>query len=544
METFLVENLDSFATYIEVLLSFKEFGSNHYPITAPVASIEVDFFKIERAKWGTVEEWTSCVERAYELGGGVCHFQSACMSSDSISLKVVESVIVSQRKSSNRNTLRELSMMGSIYARKISMLLELEAFSLTGLIKLDLSKVGLRDGELALVLVQISMAADLETLVLDSNDIGKQSIEVLCSWIGEASCPLKCLSVRNCGLGARGGFDQLMECLGNAPSSKLSELHTEMIPLGAGIGEVLSAALLYGEHPAPLRSLSLDKSRFSRDNEDVTVLAKLLRNTKLKTLSISECALKDEQFVHFLDVMDEEEGGKTYGMNIGGLALNDQELIGRFISLSQSRLRELDITNLHLGVPEEQRQENLERLFYAIGRSATIETLNATAVYTCRGLHLEALMKGMLGPDEVVSKLSRLVMDHNPIGPKSMGIAAMYIARKPTHPLRHLSFCSCLGGVGYDTLFKVLKKDKAIETLSIAKADALEVEERGGESLPPSTILPKYEPLDLTTRYAVLTALAERETSSGRVQLRFAQEIYRSIFAFSLRPLKRRVFVK
>lgn len=553
METFLVEDLSSFRGYIGHLQSMRDFSSTFYPITPPVASIEVDFFKIQRAQWGTIEDWTGMIEMAYELGGGVFLVQSAWLSNDNLTMSIIEvAVRCQQRYSTQRHTLREISLAGKCQNKaKMAQLLELEAFSSEWITKLDLSQNRLRDADLALVLVQISMASNLETLVLDGNVLGKESVEVLCPWLREPSCPLRCLSIRDCGLGIKGVFEQLLQCLGSAPFSKISTLHVSRLPLGAGVGEVLTQALLNSDRPAFLRTLSIDESRFSDDDNDMIVLAKLLRSTKLETLSLGECTLRDNHLSRFLDEFElgeqeDEEEGKKYGLNVDGLVLNnnDELLMGRFVAFSRSRLRELDVSHCVLGNPKEQRLANLDRLFEAVGQSVTIETFKATAINSGSGAHLETLMKAALGPQNVVSKLSRIIMDHIPIGNKSMKIAAAYIARKPNHPFRHLSFCSCMGGDGYDMLFKILKKEAKVETLTISRGDAWEVASRGGESLPPPIVLSnRYEPPDVKTRYSVILALSTRD-ADGQVHLSFPKEIYLSIFDFSLRPLKRRVLVK
>lgn len=576
-------DLPSMEAYVERLEVFEDFSRRYYEITAPVARIELYRVADECVEVSSsepmpeTEYWKHLIERAYTLGGGV----SVVRQHDGgapIKVELLQFVIVCQQRHSKRHCFQVLNLAAD-RPKHVMELMNQGAFALRGLTTIDLSLTRLADKDLAKVLSQVvaSQHVALEILKLDDNHIGKASIEILCDWLAGEFCPLKHLSVRNCGLVVLSHFERLIMSIANT-SSKLLCLETSNLSRGVDIGDALSPLL----ESTNLQALYIEQCHVDKDS-DILAIGQLMKSTTIKALSLGDCHhLREDHILNLLEVLSPGapgDGGSNdgtidlYSLNMSTCEVDRQRsssIVPRLLDFAQFRLRELDISFCKFisygsrGGADEHNDSLLHQLFVAVGLSTIIEKFAANKVSGYSRLSFIELLRGVAKlANTGSSKLSVLELAHLPIGDYGGPLLQrMFIPvfskledNNKVLPFTHLDFTGCHISEKDVNVYGYLGGNASIvEEIKMSSTD-LRLGCPGLGSVidprnpilrekipPPGFIANKYEPLNLPARYAVLTALSVRD-AEGHVRPKFTPEIYRSIFAFSLRPLRRRILV-
>ena len=295
---------------------------------------------------------------------------------------------------------------------------------------MDLSQNRLADRDLANILSQIATmpCTDLESLKLDDSHVGKASLNVLCDWLAEESCPLKHLSVRNCGLGILSHFERLIMSIASSPSSNLESLETSNLAKNVNISKALSPLLALGTN---LRALHMEHCHLDANSDGILVIGRLMRSTTLKGISLRGCHQFCDQHLcnllevlmpveDFCDTFRSNHDTEPYSLNIAACQVDlsvGTLKMSVFSDFSRFLVKDLDISECKFLCSSSSHDTSRLQLFQAIGASITIERLAANNM----PLYSNDLILGLL--ENVVplaragsSRLAVLELAHNPIG--------------------------------------------------------------------------------------------------------------------------------
>jgi hypothetical protein len=620
IEEIRVQDIAQFDTYLESLAPLQEFSASYYEIASPLASIQITRGLLDGSEPDT-SRWIERIEMAYRMGGGISSIEGTPGNDRRAFLELITCMIasintyaVSVSRSCHRLVLDGVCRS----ARELATLEGANAFALQGLRSLDLTRNGLRDSDLANIIAQIASPTPkrgpsiLEELILDDNTVGDKSLAKLCGWIKSGNCPLKHLSMRNCGLGMcwgpsrdqqqpKSGFDRILSVLASSPHSRISSLDAGLLAR-YDMGEVLELyrSSAVSSTAASLTKLVLDDTDMrlggggdapsassSIGLANVRQLAEVMKATPLKALSLAHCHLEDAQLMALCESLhdaeeeeaaaggrgdEEAEAEKEGNLNTrDGTGKHLYSLVlsgGRFSSLAafhkeypnliRAQLRHLDVTNCI----NFTNRDSVTGLFTAAAKSVSLEEL---VVDMCEitGVHLSLFLKMLalrwrkdsknsaLPPGVTPTRLRRLSIAHNPIGPQ--GIASMIetlSAHHNTHTLTHLNLCSCLGGAQAPLFAEYLNNtDTVVETIEMKRAEldftSGQATQREPEKRvePLEVTLPKFRHIELPLRLALLYSHMVRDRQ-GKAYVQLPRDVYTSIFEFSLRPVTRTVIIR
>ncbi len=222
-------DVEGMVAYMDEVEQYKEFSNAHWNIAPPVLDIPFSF----SFEYHEMDQLLDTIERLYAGGGSIGNVDLSHVKSNELVVRAL-SHIAKQAHLFTRGCqhislackLRSQSTISALFGSDHPI----------GLItkSLDLSGCKLRDQLLADILLKLLRGNKVESLNLDDNVIGENACTSLRTWLSHKECSLRRLSVRNCGLFARGFgrssvsdgrnlSDHLNAALGH-PASRVSEV--------------------------------------------------------------------------------------------------------------------------------------------------------------------------------------------------------------------------------------------------------------------------------------------------------------------------------